>query len=68
MDILFARSIPVDELGYLESLIILQAVSATQLIPTSSPKWNKLTESICYFIAKDMQPLDTVDEIGRAFV
>ena len=30
----------------------------------SSPLWNKLTNSICYFIAKDMQPYDTINDVG----
>ena len=38
-------------------------VQATPL-PTSSTRWNHLTESLCYFIAKDMQPIDTIDDKG----
>ena len=30
----------------------------------SSPLWNKLTNSISYFIAKDMQPYDTINDVG----
>ena len=30
----------------------------------SSPRWNELTQAICYFLAKDMQPLDTVNDTG----
>ena len=33
-------------------------------IVRSSPLWNKLTNSICYFITKDMQPYDTVNDKG----
>ncbi len=33
-------------------------------MPTSSPRWNLLTKSVCYFIAKDMQPIDTVNDVG----
>ena len=33
-------------------------------IATSSPRWNALTQSICYFIAKDMQPIDTINDKG----
>ena len=29
----------------------------------SSPLWNKLTNSISYFIAKDMQPHDTINDV-----
>ncbi len=43
---------------------LTETLSSVQKIPTSSPKWNKLTESVCYFVAKDMQPLDTVDDSG----
>ena len=43
---------------------IVQSITATQKIPTASPKWNKLTNSVSYFTAKDMQPLDTIDDIG----
>ena len=38
-------------------------VQATPL-PTSSTRWNHLTESVCYFIAKNMQPIDTIDDKG----
>ena len=44
--------------------ILAQTLSATQPIPTSSSKWNKLTDSVMYFILKDMQPLDTIDDKG----
>ena len=27
-------------------------------------RWKKLTESVCYYIAKDMLPLDTVSSEG----
>ena len=30
----------------------------------SNPKWKKLTDSICYFLAKDMMPFDTVNDPG----
>ena len=30
----------------------------------SSSKWSKLTESLCYFLAKDSQPFDTVNGAG----
>ena len=33
-------------------------------LPRSSPRWNRLTEAVCYFIAKDMQPMDTVNDVG----
>ena len=27
-------------------------------------RWKALTESVCYFIAKDLQPYDTVNDVG----
>ena len=30
----------------------------------SNPKWKKLTDSICFFLAKDMMPFDTVNDPG----
>ena len=30
----------------------------------NSSKWIKLTESLCYFLAKDTQPFDTVNGVG----
>lgn len=39
-------------------------VSASQPIQPSSATWNRLTDGIMYFIAKDMQPLDTIDDKG----
>ena len=43
---------------------LAQAVLASQKLPQTSPSWSKLTDSICYFIAKDMQLLDTVEDTG----
>ena len=30
----------------------------------NNPRWKKLTDSICYFLAKDMMPFDTVNNPG----
>ncbi len=30
----------------------------------SAPRWNELTQSICYFIAKDMHPVSTINDPG----
>ena len=30
----------------------------------SNPKWKKLTDSICYFLAKDVRLFDTVNDSG----
>ena len=43
---------------------ITSAFQAQIPIPRSSPRWNKLTDAVCYFIAKDMQPIDTVNDTG----
>ena len=43
---------------------LAQTLSANQPIPNSSKKWNQLTDSVMYFILKDMQPLDTIDDQG----
>ena len=43
---------------------ITQAIASSQPIPQSSTKWNKLTDSVLYFLSKDMQPLDTIDDKG----
>ena len=29
-----------------------------------SPRWNTLTQSVCYFVTKDMQPIDTINDKG----
>ena len=31
---------------------------------TSSTRRNNLTQSVCYFIAKDIQPIDTTNDTG----
>ena len=33
-------------------------------LPHSTTRWKKLTEAVCYYIAKDMLPLDTVSSEG----
>ena len=37
---------------------------ARQPLSSGHPRWKKLTESVCYFIAKDMLPFDTVNSPG----
>ena len=39
-------------------------LSQSNSLPTSSARWNHLTQSVCYFIAKDMQPIDTINDTG----
>lgn len=43
---------------------IYQTLAMKERIHQSSPRWSRLTDSVCYFIAEDMQPLDTVDDHG----
>ena len=43
---------------------IIESFESHQPMPSSSPKWIKITESLVYFITKDMQPLDTVEDKG----
>ena len=38
--------------------------SAHSPLPRNTMRWKKLTESVCYYIAKDMLPLDTVSGEG----
>ena len=33
-------------------------------LPRSSSRWKVLTNSICYFLAKDLHPLSTVNDQG----
>ena len=35
---------------------------AQKPLKKSNPKWKKLTDSICYFLAKDVMPFDTVND------
>ena len=37
---------------------------AQQPLSSGHPRWKKLTESVCYFIAKHMLPFDTVNSPG----
>jgi len=34
--------------------------AAHTLLPHNNVRWKKLTDTVCYYIAKDMQPLDTI--------
>ena len=37
---------------------------AQKPIAKINPRWKKLTDAICYFLAKDMMPFDTVNDPG----
>ena len=43
---------------------IVDALHACQPLAHTSHRWKSLTESVCYFIAKDMQPFQTVNDAG----
>ena len=43
-------------------MTIGETVKASQPQLRSSPMWKTLTESVCYFIAKDLQPFDTLND------
>ena len=45
-------------------LSITQAFENGMPLAKTSHRWQKLTQSICYFIAKDMNPVATVNGIG----
>ena len=51
-------------LGDKRQRLIGDCIEMQSPIVRSSPLWNKLTNSICYFIAKDMQPYDTINDVG----
>ena len=43
---------------------VVETLNSLTPILRSSNQWIQLTKSICYFIAKDMQPYDTVNDAG----
>ena len=45
-------------------LSITQAFEKGTPLAKTSHRWQKLTQSICYFIAKDMNPVATVNGVG----
>ncbi len=47
-----------------QQILIGDSIKASQLLPRSSPRWKRLTQSVCYFIAKDLHPYDTVNDPG----
>ena len=47
-----------------QQMTISECIKASQPLPRSSPRWKTLTDSVCYFIAKDLQPYDTVNDPG----
>ena len=45
-------------------LTISQTLQIRQPMLRSSPRWKGITDALSYYIAKDMQPLSTVDDKG----
>ena len=41
---------------------------AQKPLTRDNPKWKKLTNAICYFLAKDMMPFDTVNDPGFRYM
>ena len=49
-------------------LTIPNTIQATLPLPKSSPRYKTLTNSVCYFLARDMQPYDTVNDAGFRYM
>ena len=47
-----------------KQLSISEAFEGYTPLPKTSARWKRLTESVCYFLAKDMNPIDTVNDPG----
>ena len=45
-------------------LLVVESFKAQKLLPHTSHHWKGITDSICYFLAKDMMPYDTVNAAG----
>ena len=45
-------------------MTIGEAVKVSEPLLLFSPRWKTLTESVCYFIARDLQPFDTLNDTG----
>ena len=45
-------------------LIIPKTVQATLPLPKSSTRYKTITDAVCYFLTRDMQPYDTVNDAG----
>ena len=41
-----------------------ETLLASKPLPHTSQRWKSVTSSVCYFIAKDMQPFQTVNDSG----
>ena len=47
-----------------QQMNIGEACKASQPLSHSSQPWKTLTDSVCYFIAKDLQHYDTINDPG----
>ena len=45
-------------------LTLKATVASSSPISRSSLRWKKITDALCYFLAKDMQPLEIVNDQG----
>ena len=45
-------------------LTLPATIQATLPLPKSSTRYKKVTDAICYFLTRDMQPYDTVNDEG----
>ena len=43
---------------------LVESFKAQTLLPHTSHRWKGITDSVCYFLAKDMMPYDTVNAAG----
>ena len=43
---------------------LVESFKAQTLLPHTSHHWKGITDSVCYFLAKDMMPYDTVNAAG----
>ena len=43
---------------------VVEALKRNESIPKTSAWWNQITEAVWFFIARDMQPFDTVNDPG----
>ena len=46
---------------------LTEVIATSQPLPKTSTKWNKLTDSVLYYISKDMQPSHSILLMTRDF-
>ena len=47
---------------------VIETLKHREPIPRTSARWNQITEAVCFFIARDMQPFDTVNDPGFRYL